>query len=150
MSTTYYRGPNVVITDDVFAVWTPYRKTFKIGELDAVHVIRGGLHPMELLLRLTTAVAFVGVIAAWPLLDTPGALLAAFTAVATPLLMTGACHRLAPRAYELRAVYRNAEVVLFSSSNNTTFGQVKRALVRAFEGRRFGAETFAGAGYGEW
>jgi hypothetical protein len=35
--------------------------------------------------------------------------------------------------WELRAIYMGHPVVLYSSSNQTTFGQVRRALIRALE-----------------
>jgi len=157
MSTTYYRGPDVVITDDVFVVWTPQPQTFRIAELESVHVVRGSRHPAQLVLGLAAVLAVVGVIATWPLIHSPGAYLVAFAVVTTPPALAGACGRLTPREYELRATYRNVELLLFSSANTTTFGQVRRGLSRAFgsrarasEGRRYGSERFAGAGYGEW
>lgn len=44
--------------------------------------------------------------------------------------------RLRPRVFELRARHRGVETLLFSCSDSTTFGQVRRGLVRALERRR--------------
>jgi hypothetical protein len=51
-------------------------------------------------------------------------------------VISGACSRLAPRTYELRAVYRSLDVQLYATADLTTFGQVRRGLVRALEGRQ--------------
>jgi Family of unknown function (DUF6232) len=39
----------------------------------------------------------------------------------------------APRYYELRVTYNGFDVCLFASADQTRFGQVKRAFVRALE-----------------
>ena len=142
MPTTYYRGPEVVITDNVFAVWTPCPMAFRLDELEAVHVVRGRLHPARFFAAFAAGLSVIGVAVSWPFLQSPGAYLAAVAAVAVPAVMNGVGHRLAPRSHELRAVYQGFEVELFSSPDVTTFGQVKRGLSRALEGRRYGAERF--------
>ena len=41
-----------------------------------------------------------------------------------------------PRGWELRAVYRKADVVLYACDDEQRFNQVKRALQRAIEDAR--------------
>jgi hypothetical protein len=93
--TVYYRGPEVLITDQVFTVLLPDPLAFAIDGLDDVHVLAGGRRRL-----------------------------------------------FGPRAYELRATYRDVGVLLFSSRDERAFGQVKRGLVRALEGRRAQREQY--------
>jgi hypothetical protein len=98
--TLYYRGPKVLITDQVFTVLMPGPQTFQLDELDDVHVAIGGR-----------------------------------------------CRPFGPRTCELRARYRDVEVLLFACSDHRTFGQVKRGLTRALEGRRERHQQYGGLGY---
>jgi hypothetical protein len=97
--TIYYRGPEIVITDQVFAVVQPAPQTFAIDELEDVHVAPGHVR--------------------W----------------------------FAPRSYQVRARYHGFEVLLFESSDMRTFGQVRRGLLRALEGRRERDEQYGTLGY---
>jgi len=133
---TYYRGPEVLITDQVFAVLTPYPAVFRIDELYNIRVFRSELHPARVFTAHAAGGAYVVVAASWPLIHSPLACLAAFVLVATPSVISGACSRLTPRTYELRAVYRSLDVQLFATADVTTFGQARRGLVRAMEGRQ--------------
>ncbi|NJC68985.1 hypothetical protein HC031_04470 [Planosporangium thailandense] len=54
---------------------------------------------------------------------------------------------LRPRIFELRAHHRGVEVLLFSCSDPRIFGQVRRGLVRALEGRRDRMEQGGLSGY---
>jgi Family of unknown function (DUF6232) len=45
------------------------------------------------------------------------------------------------RTYEFRAMYQGYTVCLFRTTDRTVFGQVRRALVRAFEHEREREET---------
>lgn len=96
--TTYYRGPEVLITHEVFVILGSCPQAFRIDELYDVYVVTDG-------------------------------------------------KRFRPRVFELRASCRGVEVLLFGCSNRTTFGQVKRGLVRALEGRRDRLEQCGHSGY---
>jgi Family of unknown function (DUF6232) len=133
---TYYRGPEVLITDQVFAVLAPYPAAFRIDELYNVHILRSDLHPSRVFTAHAAGGALVVVAASWPLINSPVMCLAAIVLVATPSVISGACSRLTPRTYELRATYRGLDVRLFRSPDLTTFGQVRRGLTRALEGRQ--------------
>jgi hypothetical protein len=55
--------------------------------------------------------------------------------------------RVRPRAFQLWGTFRGTEVLLFSCSSPRTFGQVKRGLIRALEGRRYREEQCGVSGY---
>ena len=131
--TIYYRSPEVLITDRYFARLTPASVRFPISELCDAHIVRNGLHPSRSLTCHAAGVTIILAVASWPFLNTPAAFAAALLAIATPAAAAGACARLAPREYELRATYRMFEVRLYASTDPTTFGQVKRGLMRALE-----------------
>jgi hypothetical protein len=133
---TYYRGPEVLITHEVFVIWAPQPHTFRINELRNVHLVRGDLHPLRMITAHIAGAAVVVAIASWPFLTSPAEYVAAFMFVATPSLASGTAWRLRPRTYELRATYRQLNVLLYSSSDAMRFGQVTRGLIRALDARR--------------
>ncbi len=53
-----------------------------------------------------------------------------------PSIVGGACWRLRPRQYELRATYRGGGVQLLRTADAPVFGQVKRVLIRVLEADR--------------
>jgi hypothetical protein len=83
--TLYYRGPQVVVTHEVFDVWWPCRHRFLIKDLEDVRELHG--------------------------------------------------RRLIRPELELIGTYRGAPVCLFATQDPRVFGQIKRALVRAFEAK---------------
>ncbi len=131
---TYYRGPDAVVTSEVFVWRTAPARIFAIRALKKVGIVRCGADGG----RPHTAHAagsVVLVMAAWPLLDTPALMAVVVLAVAVP----GAAAtywRLRPRLWELHAHYRGAEVILYASTDARTFNQVARALRRAMEDAR--------------
>jgi hypothetical protein len=137
---TYYRGPEVLITHEVFVIWAPQPHAFRINELRNVHLVRGDLHPVRMITAHVAGAAIMVATASWPFLTSPGQYVAALMFVATPSLASGTAWRLRPRALELRATYRQLEVLLYSSTDATRFGQVTRGLIRALEGRRYRLE----------
>jgi Family of unknown function (DUF6232) len=130
---TYYRGPQALVTDEVFEVWCPYFQTFKVRELYDVHVVRGNADPVVVGILHVAAGAVVVTLAVWPFLHSPTAWMTALAMMVAPSVVGGACWRLSPPAYELRATYRGYQVQLFRSWDMQTFGQVRRALVRSLE-----------------
>ncbi len=129
----YYRGPDVIVTDEVFEVRHPYYRRFLIDELAFVHVVRHERDDTVVISTRTAAGALVLVATSWHLLRTVEAWLLAILLVAAPSALSGVCHRLRPRAQELRAVYRHYDVTLYLSSDPQVFGQVRRALARVLE-----------------
>jgi hypothetical protein len=129
---TYYRGPDAVVTSEVFVWRTAPAKIFAIRALRNVGIVRceadGG--------RPHTAHAAAGsaalALAVWPVLDTPAVVAVAILAVAVPGV-AAATYRRRRRLWEMHALYRGAEVILYASTDVRIFNQVARALRRAIE-----------------
>jgi hypothetical protein len=131
--TIYYRGQELVITDRAVVLLTGPRVRFALAELRAIHIVRGDLDPSRVISAHSTGGALVVTAAAWPLIDSVIAAVAAGVVLVGSTVVSGACWRMHPRVWELRAIYRGMNVCLFSTADERTFGQVRRALVRALE-----------------
>ena len=133
MSTrTYYRGPDAVVTNELFVWRTSPPKLFAIRDLKMVGIVRREVDRS----RPSTARAAgpaVLALAVWPIVDTPLLIVTAIFAVALPAVAAAAFWRLRPRRWELHATYRGAEVLLYASTDARVFNQVARALRRAME-----------------
>jgi len=145
----YYRGPDVLITDRVFVVLAPAPVWYRIDEIQDARVVRGDLPPVRVLTAHFAAAAIVLLAIGWPFLHAPVAYLTAIVTVMVSCIAAGVCWRLAPRAYELRATYRKFEVCLFESTDERVFGQVRRGLLRALEGRGNRLEAVFESGFGD-
>jgi hypothetical protein len=134
---TYYRGPDAVVTSEVFVWRTTPAKVFAIRDLQDVAIARedlGSLRPSTL---HVAGGALVLVAATWPIWHTPGLVALSVLVVAVPGAVTAAaCWRTRPRRWEIRATYRGAPTVLFVSLNARVFHQVSRALRRSVEDGR--------------
>jgi hypothetical protein len=133
---TYYRGRTALVTHEVFEVWCPRFQRYSIGDLRDVQVTRGAPDPLALRSAGTAAVLLAGVAASWPFLHSPEAWLVAAVLVTVPAVLGGACWRRNPPEWVLRATYHSYQVELFRCTDAQTFGQVRRALLRALEGVR--------------
>jgi hypothetical protein len=127
-----YRSPDLFITDRLFVVRRSPRARYAVAELRNVHVVCEEIrHAGQALARYMGAWAVVMVVVSM-LLDSPAVLaLALLTLGASAAIGTLSIRR--QRRWELRARHRNSEVCLFTSSDETAFGQVRRAVVRALE-----------------
>jgi hypothetical protein len=130
---TYYRGPDVLITEEAFVRRTAPARIYLIRELHQVVMVRGDLDPARPNSAHIAGGALVVVAAAWPLLNNPAAVMAAALIVVVPGAATIAYRRMNPRPWELRARYEGHEVVLYASADARTFNQVGRGLRRAIE-----------------
>jgi hypothetical protein len=131
---TYYRGPDAVVTSELFVWRTSPAKTFVIRELKRVGIARcdagsGRPHTVH------AAAGPVLVIAAWPILHTSAMVSVGAVVAVAAVVAAGAVtyRRLRPRLWELHGIYRNAEVILYASTDARVFNQVARALRRAME-----------------
>jgi hypothetical protein len=137
MSTrTYYRGPDAVVTDQLFVWQTTPAKGFVVRDLRNVGLVRCEVDPLRPYTAHVAAGALVLVAATWTMLDTPAAYALGFLALAFPAVFALACWRMRPRRWELRAHYHGYEVVLYESADTRVFNQVARALRRAVEDAR--------------
>jgi len=130
---TYYRGPDAVVTNELFVWRTSPPKLFAIRDLKKVGIVRRDVDRS----RPSTARAAAGptvlALAVWPIVDTPLLIVTVFMAVAVPAVAAATYWRLRPRRWELHAIYRGAEVLLYASIDARVFNQVARALRRAME-----------------
>jgi hypothetical protein len=135
--TVFYRGPYARITHRTFEVERPPRRVFVIRELRHVYVVETGhCRPTSLIAGSSglagvaaLMVATNGFDVAFPVMVLPLVVLLGVAALG----MTGACLRAPARSYELRATYRGEPVLLYATSDDREFGQVKRGLLRALE-----------------
>ncbi|WP_433299976.1 DUF6232 family protein [Actinoplanes sp. CA-030573] len=133
----YYRGPDAVVTSELFVRRGSPPGRFAIRDLRAV-TIASAEHDGA---QLTTAIPFAAaaVLVGAAVIAAAGYVVIGATLGAVALAVCLACmvideHR--PRRWELRARYRNDTVTLFSSSDERVFHQVSRALRRAIEETR--------------
>jgi hypothetical protein len=132
----YYDHDGVQITTSWLVV--PDRR-YPVHELRSLRTTRGPYHPY-VTATVVAAAAFLFMVAgSLPFFyDDPAGWIGAGTVATIPIGMALAALRLRPRAYELWADYRGETVPVFWTYDETTFGQVTRALVRATEANRPG------------
>ncbi len=130
---TYYRGRTALITQEVFEVRGSEVQRFTIEDLYDVRAVRGPIDPAARGSVIAASVLLAVIAISWQFLHSPVAWLAAVIVVAAPGAFGGAYMHMRPPVWELRATYRGTVVLLYGSPDAQTFGQVKRALVRALE-----------------
>ncbi|WP_250029153.1 DUF6232 family protein [Paractinoplanes maris] len=134
---TYYRGPDAVVTDELF-IWLGVPvKSFAVHDLHHVGEARVAAQPASPRVVLAVAAGTVAAIGAvWTLVSPPTAYAIGLIAVLVPLAFTvpSMVHRV--RGWELHATYRGSVVVLYACADERQFGQVKRALRRSIENAR--------------
>ena len=134
----YYRGPDVVVTSELFVVrrGSPPGR-FAIHDLRDVGIAPG--RPDGVRLSIVAPPAAVAALVAAAAVSAAGGVLVG-VAIAVSAAGAGmACavvqqHR--PRRWELRAIYRDCPVRLYASTDARVFHQVSRALRRAIENDR--------------
>jgi hypothetical protein len=129
---TYYRGPDAVVTSEVFIWRTTPPKIFVIRELKRVGIVRRDIDRATRIPR-PGAGSVVLAVAIWPLVDTPILITTGALAVAVSAVAVAAYRHHRSRLWELHAVYRGTETVLYASTDARVFNQVSRALRRAME-----------------
>ncbi|HET6529630.1 MAG TPA: DUF6232 family protein [Actinoplanes sp.] len=129
---TYYRGPDAVVTSEVFIWRTTPPKIFVIRELKRVGIVRRDIDRRTRIPR-PGAGSVVLAVAIWPIVDTPILITTGVLAVAVPAVAVFAYRHHRPRLWELHAVYRGTETVLYAATDARVFNQVSRALRRAME-----------------
>jgi len=135
MSTVFYRSTDLMITEDVFALWSPEPHVYVLDDVQDLRVVRGAVHPFRIVLMAIGVLAVLGVMGAWPVIDTTGEYLFALMSIVAPPIVGSTSRALTPRRLHLVGRHQGILVTLFSSSDMLVFGQVRRALMRAFEAR---------------
>lgn len=127
----YYRGPDAVVTSELFIRRGKSPGTYAICDLRNVCIAPDQYDGSgAFVLAGAAAVAAVAVVygfgGPWSILAT--------VPIATAALGCGVVRwRHRPRRHELRADYRGSAVALYVSSDARVFNQVSRALRRAIE-----------------
>jgi len=135
MSTVFYRSTDLMVTEEVFALWSPEPRVYVLDDVQDLRVVRGAVHPFRIVLMAIGVLAVLGVTIAWPLIDSAGEYLFALLSITAPPLVGSTSRALTPRRLHLVGRHQGILVTLFSSSDMIVFGQVRRALMRAFETR---------------
>jgi len=137
MSTrTYYRGPDAVVTDQLFVWLTKPTKGYVVRDLRSVGLARAEGNALRSYTLHVASGTLVLAAAAWLTFSSPAAYALGALAVAVPSTFAVARMRSRPRRWELHATYRGAGVLLYASSDVRVFNQVVRALRRAVEDAR--------------
>ncbi len=131
---TFYRGPTVLITHEVFQSGLPDPQRFRVSDLREVS--SHGRKPERMNTRSVgatgAAVAVMSVV--WPFVRaTPAGFGVLLLLLAVPSLIGAACLHRGQPIWELRAVYRGRPVILYATTDARAFGQIRRALIRALE-----------------
>ena len=130
---TYYRGADALVTDDLFIWRTSPPQTFVVRELHDVGLSRGSSGPVRAASAYASVVALTLVGLSVLMLDAPSAYVAAPLGLLVPLAVAAAYRRARPCRWELHAVYRSVDVMLYASMDSRVFNQVSRALQRSLE-----------------
>jgi Family of unknown function (DUF6232) len=137
MSTrTYYRGPDAVVTDQLFVWLTSPSKSYVVRDLRSVGLVRAGANRLGSYTLHVASGTLVLAVATWLTLDSPAAYALGALTVAVPSTFAVARMRTRPQRWELRATYRGTRILLYASSDVRVFNQVVRALRRAVEDAR--------------
>jgi hypothetical protein len=146
--TVFYQGPCAHITHEVFEARYPYYRSFMIRDIRHLYLARRAARsapsrrsPIKAGSAGIAGVAAVAAAVGWPVLSATAMPPVATAGLASILALIvassfvfAACVRIQPtRVHELWAVYRGRMICLFDTTDERTFGQVKRALVRAIE-----------------
>jgi hypothetical protein len=148
MPTVFYKDHDIVITDDVYAVWKPEPQVYDLEALEDLHV-EHEKHPARIALYVVGALATAGAAAAMTITDGAGQYVIAAAVLTVPPLTGRAIRIFTPVVWLLRARYAGAGVTLFSSSNAIALIRVRRSLMRAFAANAASVERLDRTGYAE-
>lgn len=133
---TYYRGPDAVVTSELFVWRSTPAKVFAIRELRGVGITRTASDRNHPPTTQAAAGSLAVAVAIWPTVDTSALVAMGVLAVAVPVVAIAAHRRLRSRRWELHATYRGVGVIVYASTSDRVFNQVTRALRRAMEDLR--------------
>jgi hypothetical protein len=132
----YYRGPDAMVTSELFVRGVTTPASYAICDLRQVGISStAGSGPART--PIVVAVGLTGLAASAIVLFTGALILTVPLLVVTLIAATVAV--LWPRRpgrWELQATYQGRAVILYATSDVTTFNQVARALRRALEDDR--------------
>ncbi|WP_432832288.1 DUF6232 family protein [Dactylosporangium sp. CA-092794] len=148
MPTIFYQEHDIVITDDVYAVWKPEPQVYDLEALDDLRVEhdgRGG----RIVLLVAGALATVGAAAALTFTEGTAQYVVTAAVLAVPPLTGRAMRVFTPVVWLLRARYAGAGVTLFTSTNVISLIRVRRCLMRALAANAASLDRLDRAGYAD-
>jgi len=147
MPTVFYQDHDIVITDDVYAIWKPEPQVYDLEALEDLRVEHTG-RPTRIVVLVASTLATVGAAATVSITEPAGRYMMAAAVLSVPL--TGRALRIfTPTVWLLRATYAGAAVTLFASSNAIAVVRLRRSLMRAFAANAASVERLDRTGYAE-
>ncbi|MEU4238846.1 DUF6232 family protein [Actinoplanes sp. NPDC026619] len=144
----FYRGQEAIITEHQFLWLAGSLRSFDIAHLRQVRVIRRNTKVSgprtEVIASAGMAAAGIAVSAMF--VDAVAVRLS-LAGVAVAMVAMATFRRRTVPCWEIRAVHRGRETIIYSTRDITTFNQVKRGLSRALEnaaGARYRSPAAAG------
>jgi Family of unknown function (DUF6232) len=133
---TYYRGPDAVVTDQLFVWLTRPAKSYVVRDLRSVGLFRAEVNRLRSYTLHVASGTLVLAVATWFAFDSPAVYALGALTIALPSTFTVARMRTPAQRWQLQATYRGAPVLLYASRDVRVFNQVARALRRAVEDAR--------------
>ena len=131
----FYRGPNVLITNEAFEVVCIARRRYAIGGMTAIHIVRNDPHGNPAAQRVLGLSALVSVFVVVPVVG-PASAIVAMVAMLGLLLYAAVALRTIPKVrWDLVAVYHGNLTILYTTMDQREFEQVCRGLQRCLEHR---------------
>jgi hypothetical protein len=131
----FYRGPNVVITNDAFEVACIARRRYAIAGMSAIHIVRNDPDGNPAAQRVLGLSALVSVFVVVPVVGRASAVVAVVAMLGLLLYATVALRTIPKVRWDLVAVYRGHLTVLYTTMDQREFEQVCQGLQRCLEHR---------------
>jgi hypothetical protein len=130
--TVFYRSRDLVISENEFVTLLATER-FALSDLRGIHIVRGAPDPQRRTAAHAIAGAMILAVAIGPLLDSPAAWAVAGLALLGSAGFGGVSIFGRRPRWQLNAQLNGTDVCLYSTTDERTFGQVRRGLLRALE-----------------
>jgi hypothetical protein len=131
----FYRGPHVLITNEVFEVDRIGRRWYAIEDLTAIHIVRNDPAGNPAGQRVLGLSALVSIFLVVPVLGRASAILAVVAVLGLLLYATVSLRTMPKARWDLEAIYQGHLTILFTTMDQREFEQVCRGLQRCLEHR---------------
>lgn len=128
----HYRSHELIINNEAIVELLSAQR-FNLADLRRIRVVRRDADRSRRTTTNAVAGLLVLVAAASFFLDSPMGWATTALAIVASVGMGGASHLLKRARWQLQAVYRGADICLYSTTDERAFGQVRRGLIRALE-----------------
>jgi len=136
----YYLGRTARITESCIESKCPAYQSFPIRELERIHTVRQvriitmvASMPVQVCSIGASGLAVLVALSGWTLFDRPMVTVAGVVLLALALTVATVSARARKVPLEIRAFHRGRLVCLFRTTDRLVLGQVRRALMRAFD-----------------